>query len=113
MKDLQPGLWGVSAAGHVSRGETYDAAIARELQEELGVVLTLSFFGKSLFRDRDESEMQAIYTAHSDGPFRPDGQEIAELRFFGKQELARTISSGEVVLTTWARNILGIIGFLP
>lgn len=112
-KDLQPGLWGVSAAGHVARGETYDAAVARELKEELGVLQPLTFVGKSLFRDKQETEMQAIYTARTEGPFRPDGREIAELRFFGKPELARGVSSGDVVLTTWAKKVLKLLYYLP
>jgi isopentenyl-diphosphate delta-isomerase type 1 len=112
-KDLQPGLWGVSAAGHVAKGETYDTAVERELSEELGVKLPLAFFGKTLFRDKNESEVQAIYTARIDGPLRPDAREIAEVRYFEKSELARKVTSGEVVLTTWAQKVLGLIGFLP
>lgn len=35
-KDTFPGAWDSSAAGHLTVGETYDAAAVRELQEELG-----------------------------------------------------------------------------
>lgn len=38
-KENYPGLWDVSAAGHVSAGETAAAAAVRETAEELGVTL--------------------------------------------------------------------------
>ena len=36
-KDINPGLWDTSAAGHVDHGESYDACARRELREELGI----------------------------------------------------------------------------
>lgn len=45
-KDINPGLWDSSAAGHVDAGESYDICAIRELAEELGIrgqVLQLMF----------------------------------------------------------------------
>jgi isopentenyldiphosphate isomerase len=39
-KENNPGLWDVSAAGHVSAGEEWSAAAIREVQEELGLLLS-------------------------------------------------------------------------
>ncbi|MEO6876079.1 MAG: NUDIX domain-containing protein [Opitutaceae bacterium] len=39
-KDISPGLWDSSCAGHVEAGEDYDNAAVRELGEELGIFLT-------------------------------------------------------------------------
>jgi 8-oxo-dGTP pyrophosphatase MutT (NUDIX family) len=36
-KDMWPGVWDSSAAGHVDSGEEYDASAVRELGEELGL----------------------------------------------------------------------------
>ena len=41
-KSLYPNLWDVSAAGHVSAGQSYDEAAVRELFEELGVKAAIS-----------------------------------------------------------------------
>jgi len=37
-KDMSPGQWDTSAAGHLDAGEDYDACAVRELGEELGFV---------------------------------------------------------------------------
>ncbi len=37
LKDTCPGKWDSSAAGHLDAGESYDAAVLRELAEELGL----------------------------------------------------------------------------
>lgn len=38
LKDICPGLWDSSVSGHLDSGETYDAAVVRELGEEMGIV---------------------------------------------------------------------------
>lgn len=48
-KDSCPGLFSTSCAGHVDAGETYDAAAARELGEELGVPASAAASVKFLF----------------------------------------------------------------
>jgi 16S rRNA (adenine1518-N6/adenine1519-N6)-dimethyltransferase len=37
LKDTCPSLWDSSAAGHLDAGESYEAAVTRELHEELGL----------------------------------------------------------------------------
>src|SRR5258708_32914837 len=36
-KDMYPGYWVFSVGGHVASGDTYERAVEREIQEELGV----------------------------------------------------------------------------
>lgn len=36
-KDMYPGWWDISMGGHVNAGEEYEAAVLRELREELGI----------------------------------------------------------------------------
>lgn len=41
-KDLNPGLFTISASGHVTKGQTYYRAAQRELEEELGIKIPLT-----------------------------------------------------------------------
>jgi isopentenyl-diphosphate delta-isomerase type 1 len=41
-KDNWPGLWDISAAGHVSAGETPEKAVVREMEEEIGIKVRIS-----------------------------------------------------------------------
>ena len=41
-KDIHPGLWDISAAGHLAAGDTSGNAACREVLEELGVTLEIS-----------------------------------------------------------------------
>jgi isopentenyl-diphosphate delta-isomerase type 1 len=69
-KDLFPGYFCASASGHLATGEEYLRAAEREVREELGVSLPLTFVGKTLVRSAAETEMTAVFVARSDGPFR-------------------------------------------
>lgn len=40
LKDTAPGCWDSSCSGHLDSGEDYDAAVVRELGEEIGLHLT-------------------------------------------------------------------------
>lgn len=39
LKDVHPGAWDSSVAGHVDAGESYEQACIRELEEEMGIVM--------------------------------------------------------------------------
>lgn len=39
LKDVHPGTWDSSVAGHVDAGESYEQAAVRELEEEMGIVV--------------------------------------------------------------------------
>ncbi|MGH2516292.1 MAG: NUDIX hydrolase [Ktedonobacterales bacterium] len=68
-KDLFPGYYCASASGHVAAGESYDSTAKREVHEELGVTLRLTYLGKRLVTSQTETEMTALYGGRSDGPF--------------------------------------------
>lgn len=110
-KDLQPGHWGISAAGHVTKGETYEDAAKRELVEELGIDLPIEYVNTWLFEDDRETEMDVLYRTTYEGPLRTNPEEIDHVAFFGKEELSKKISLGEVKLSTWAQATLKYIGF--
>ncbi len=68
-KDLFPGYYCASASGHVASGDDYAATAVREVKEELGVQLRLSYLGKTLVASDCETEMTALFLGRSDGPF--------------------------------------------
>lgn len=105
-KDTSPGKWTISATGHVSRDESYEQTAARELEEELGVKLAITFAYKFLQLYTRESEMEAVFHAKSNGPFSPNPQEVDEVKFFAKEELSRLFQAKAIQLTELAQEIL-------
>ena len=77
-KDSAPLAWDSSAAGHLESGETYDEAVLRELDEELG--LKLEVLPERLFRidARPETDWEFtwVYRLVHDGPFVLNAAEI-------------------------------------
>ena len=85
-KDLFPNAYCASASGHVIAGDDYLATAQRELAEELGIVAPLTSLGKALVRSEVETEMTALFLAHSDGPFTFDPVETAGGEFLTWQD---------------------------
>lgn len=81
-KDINPGVWDSSAAGHLDAGEDYEAAAHRELQEELGVDTFLEQVGKLTPCPETGNEFIAIFFGRHEGPFRLAGLEAEAGRFF-------------------------------
>ena len=90
-KDIQPGKWDTAVGGHVDCGEDYLTAARRELREELGVSEfpgELRYLFDSKIRNSIESEDVRVYGLTFAGPFRFQTEEIDEIRFWTKEELA-------------------------
>jgi len=82
LKDRHPLLWDSSTAGHVDAGEDYDAAAARELDEELGISASLLRLTKLPASDQTGQEFIWLYRARHDGPFELAPREIDYGAFF-------------------------------
>ena len=69
-------------AGFVESGETYEDAIRRELQEEVGVEVTnIRYFGSQNW-PFPHTLLAAFTAEYASGEVRPDGEEIAEAAWF-------------------------------
>jgi isopentenyldiphosphate isomerase len=106
-KDLFPGAWDSSAAGHVGAGEDYDSTAVRELQEELGIQLPADAFQPRSGAPRDRSRIERlfkieareetgqefvwVYRVDAEGPFVLEADEIERGEWFTRTEIDRWI----------------------
>lgn len=111
-KDVGAGLWGISCAGHVRKCQEYEEALHRELMEELGVDISVEYVTKFIVADEDETEMSALYKGASNGPFKPNPEEVERLEFFSPRELAFKVATREIMLTKCAEISLRKAGVL-
>ncbi len=81
-KDRHPLKWDSSAAGHVIAGEGYDETARRELQEELGICLTLRRIAKLPASERTDHEFVSLYRGEVAGNLSPNQTEIETGAFF-------------------------------
>ena len=71
LKDLCPGLWDSSAAGHVDEGEDYGTCAVREVEEELGLKGVVPQEMARLSAGEDTGwEFVRLFALRSDGPLR-------------------------------------------
>ena len=105
-KDTNPGLWDTSAAGHVDAGESYEACAVRELQEELGIAVSvdnLAEVGRLPPTEMNGFEFVRIYTAQSDDPITLEANEVDDGKWVGETELEQWLcDSPEVFASTFA-----------
>lgn len=76
-----PGQWGSSVAGYLQSGETYDQCATRKLQQELGVILAVTTFGKTSMIDQSSLKFIELFTGTFDGPFTPNAGEVSRVEF--------------------------------
>ncbi len=101
-KDLFPGMWDSSCAGHVGAGEDYDTTAVRELEEELGIRLSVESSGViPQLRDRPQRmfkleaqpdtgwEFVWVYRLEHEGPFTLHPDEIERGDWFAPEEVDR------------------------
>lgn len=86
-KDLNPGKYTISVGGHVIKGQTYEEAAMREMQEELGIQVPIAFAKKFFVQNEQESEMAVTFKAKYNGPFYPAKDEMDMVKFFPVEEI--------------------------
>jgi len=106
-KDSHPGLWDVSAAGHIGVSESVLEGAVRETSEELGIepgendllhigtrrCTLVSRHGR--FIDREFTDIYLYFFEKSMYDLFPDPEEIEELRFYEIDVLKRLLRNDE------------------
>jgi isopentenyldiphosphate isomerase len=87
-KDIWPSAWDLAAGGVVHSGEGWDAAAARELEEEVGVVAPLELLRAQPYADDDVCELARVYATTWDGPIAFNDGEVVAARWVTAAELA-------------------------
>ena len=94
-KDIQPGKWDTSCGGHIAYGETPEAALEREVREELAVEgFKPEYLGKYVFESLRESELVFVHRTVYDGPVVPSAEELDGGRFWTSEEIKEAIGKG-------------------
>jgi 16S rRNA (adenine1518-N6/adenine1519-N6)-dimethyltransferase len=92
-KDVHPGVWDSSAAGHVNFGYEYDETAARELEEEMGVRAPVELICTLPAGKQTGWEFVHLYRARHDGPFVLAPAEIECGCFFPVATIGRWIAT--------------------
>jgi isopentenyl-diphosphate delta-isomerase type 1 len=104
-KDINPGLWDTSSAGHVDFGESYDQCAIRELREELGIATET--VPERLFRIPASAltgwEFVEVYRIEHDGPLQLNPDEISDGRWVSPTLLDALIEQSPNQFTTSLR----------
>jgi isopentenyldiphosphate isomerase len=80
-KDVYPSYWDVAVGGVLAAGESFAAAAARELAEELGVAAPLEALFPLRYADGWTTVHGMVFRAVHDGPFRLQPEEVVRGEF--------------------------------
>lgn len=91
LKQTHPGVWSVTAAGHVGKGEDMLDTAHRELKEEVGFDTKLEFFDKVLAHLPNETHFTYQYTGKfpKDAKIVLDEREAEDTKFMSAEELTK------------------------
>ncbi|MFI7640298.1 NAD(+) diphosphatase [Nonomuraea sp. NPDC049400] len=85
-------------AGFVEPGESLEHAVAREVAEEVGITVANPRYLGSQPWPFPRSLMLGFFAEATSTELTPDAEEIAEARWYSREELARALESGELRL---------------
>lgn len=109
-KDVLPGCWDLSAAGHVGYGEDYLKAAMHELKEEIGITATkkdLTHIRKFLIKSPWETEFCQVYKyiVKKTDNLSISKDEIEEAKFVSSNELRKMLDDKSIEWNPKTRNL--------
>lgn len=108
-KMLWPMFWSNACCSHPREGETSEFAAHRRLQQELGIEAELTFLYKFQYHARyrdigSEHELCWVWVGEAEAEdVQPNTNEIAEWRFFSREELDRELDTNPDAYTPWMK----------
>ncbi|MFC1632743.1 NUDIX domain-containing protein [Patescibacteria group bacterium] len=112
-KDVSPDKLAPGFGGHVEAGETYDEAIIEELQEELGLKLTLSELTKGSITKENVSHefFQHYFLEYNEklGKIKPEPNEIQSTEWMSQKDIIESIEQTPEKWTRTSVNLVNII----
>jgi isopentenyl-diphosphate delta-isomerase len=105
-KRLWPLHWSNSCCSHPRKGESYEFATKRRLEEELGLKTELEFVYKFQYqatfdKKGSENELCSVYIGKSSDKPKVNETEIAEWKFISQEELNKQFESNPGQFTPW------------
>lgn len=85
---FKPGYWVTAGSGHVKAGESYQTAGARELREEMGIEVPLTFEGAIGYRDElGHEEFLGVMRGTYDGAFTVHPDDVERIEYFSMEKI--------------------------
>lgn len=105
-KRLWPDYWSNSCCSHPRRGETMDEAVARRLEQELGLRTELQYLYKFEYRANyhglgTEHELCSVYSGHTDAEPVINTTEIRDWRWISPTKLRDQLVQESERFTPW------------
>jgi isopentenyl-diphosphate delta-isomerase type 1 len=90
-KDFFPGYWSIVLGGHVRAGESYEEAVAREVEEEVGLKVAPFFIEAFKKRIPEEKENVKVYGVVISEESRLNKDELEEGEFLDLDGLEKRL----------------------
>lgn len=104
-KDTAPGLWTVSAAGHVPYGQTYLQTITREIEEELGLQIEVEHLDTFPVDYGFEQEVVGVFAGIIEKrDITKNHEEVSEIRLVPLEQFSQDFQSGKAELSGGSRD---------
>jgi isopentenyl-diphosphate delta-isomerase len=99
------GLWTNTCCSHPRPGEDMEDAMARKLEQEMGIRATLHFAYKFIYKtpldDLTEHEVDYVYIGVSDQEPQINTEEVEDWRYVSPAEIEKEISENPGAFTHW------------
>lgn len=90
-----PNCWSTIVGGHVQSGETYEEAILRESEEEIGIKPEIEFFSYDSYSKDGLNKFLKVYKTNFKGELKPNPEDIQKVSYFSLKELQEMVKKGE------------------